>query len=303
MPTCALLLINGKSRSGSTDINAAIKRLKSRGVAVIDEKPERPEHIAKLIRQYRDEIDCVIVGGGDGSMNAAAAALVETQLPLGVLPMGTANDLARTLSIPADVEQAFDIVADGIRHRIDLGCINGRYFFNVANIGLGVHVMRHLSPDLKQRWGIFSYARSLLKALQSFRPFHAQITCDGRARRVRTIQIAVGNGRHYGGGMTVSERASIDDGCFFLYSLEPLSLWEMLKFAPAFRKGQFNTRDPVDLDHGQTVEITTRKRMPVTADGELVTFTPAKFTMAAHAIEVFVPPAYLQNKEELTHAA
>ena len=303
VPTRALLIVNDKSRSGATNIDAAIDRLKDRGIDIIEGRPERPDQIAALIRQHRDAVDCVIIGGGDGSMNAAASALVETQLPLGVLPLGTANDLARTLTIPVDIEQALDIVAGGILHRIDLGSVNGRYFFNVANIGLGVHVSRHLSPDLKQRLGIFSYAHSLIKALQSFRPFHAEIVCDGRRRRVRTIQIAVGNGRHYGGGMTVSERASIDDDRFFLYNLEPLSLWQMLKFAPAFRSGRFENLDPVDLDHGREIEIRTRKRMPVTADGELVTTTPAKFSLVAGAINVFVPASYFENKEELIDAA
>jgi diacylglycerol kinase (ATP) len=303
VPTRALLIINNKSRSGSSDIQIAIDRLKSRGIDIIEGRPERSDHIAKLIHQYRGDVDCVIIGGGDGSMNAAASALVETQLPLGVLPMGTANDLARTLNIPADIEQAFDIIADGVLHRIDLGSVNGRYFFNVANIGLGVHVMRHLSPELKQRWGIFSYARGLIKAIRSFRPFHAEIICDDRARRMRTIQIAVGNGRYYGGGMTVSAQACIDDGRFFLYSLEPLSLWEMLKSAPAFRTGRFENRGPVDIDQGRDIEITTRKPMPVTADGELVTFTPVKFKLLANAIDVFVPASYFDMKKELIHAA
>jgi diacylglycerol kinase (ATP) len=303
MPTRALLLINNKSRSGSADVHEGIDRLRNRGIDVVETKPEHCGQFPDLIRKYRDHVDCVIVGGGDGSMNAAAAALVETGLPLGVLPMGTANDLARTLNIPVDIEQAFDIIADGIIHRIDLGCINGRYFFNVANIGLGVRVKRYLSADLKRRWGVFSYAHSLIKAIRSFQPFHAEITCDGRHRRVRTIQIAVGNGRYYGGGMTVAEQASIDDDQFFLYSLDPLSLWEMLKFAPAFRTGRFENQSPVYLDQGRTIEISTRKPMPVTADGELITSTPAKFSMQSRAIAVFVPTDYFKNKEESLHAA
>lgn len=303
MPTRALLIVNDKSRSGASNIDAAIDRLKGSGIDIIEGRPEGPDQIAELINRHRSDVDCVIIGGGDGSMNAAASALVETQLPLGILPLGTANDLARTLNIPTDIGQAFDIIANGILHRIDLGSVNGRYFFNVANIGLGVHVRHHLSSDLKQRWGIFSYARSLFTAIRSFRPFHAEIICDGHQRRVRTIQIAVGNGRHYGGGMTVSEHASIDDNRFFLYNLEPLSLWQMLKFAPAFRSGRFEKLDPVDLDHGRDIEIKTRKPMPVTADGELVTTTPAKFNLLPGAISVFVPTDYLENKEELIHAA
>lgn len=303
MPSRALLIVNNKSRNGSADIRTAIEQLQQRGFDVIEGKCEKREHIAERIHQYRDHIDCVIIGGGDGSMNAAASALVETQLPLGVLPLGTANDLARTLNIPIDIEQAFDVIANGILHRIDLGTINGKYFFNVANIGLGVHVMHHMSPELKQRWGVLSYGHSLLKAVQSFRPFRAEIICDGRRRLVRSIQIAIGNGRHYGGGMTVAARACIDDNKFFLYSLEPLSLWEMLKFAPALRTGRFENRELVNLDQGQEIDIKTRKPMPITADGEPIGFTPATFKLCAKAIDVFVPASYFELKEELIHAA
>lgn len=297
-----LLIVNRKSRSGAADIEAGITRLERRGIQIIEGTLERPEQIPQLIRRYAKDVDCVIIGGGDGSMNAAAPALVETGLPLGVLPMGTANDLARTLKIPIDIAQACDIIADGLRHPIDLGRVNGHYFFNVANIGLGVHVKHHLSHELKQRWGVLSYARGLIKAIKSFRPFHAEIVCDGVRQHVRSIQIAVGNGRHYGGGMTIAEHASIDDHRFFLYSLEPLRFWDMLKVAPAFRAGRFEKHHPVCLRQGRGIEIITRKAMAVTADGELVTRTPAKFQIVPGAVEVFVPASYLDDKQELTHA-
>lgn len=303
MPKRALLLVNRKSRSGDADIEAAIERLKSRGVDIIDGRLDDPCKIPDLIRQHRGRIDCVIIGGGDGSINAAAPALLETRLPLGILPMGTANDLARTLKIPIDIVQAGEVIAAGLLHRIDLGSVNGHHFFNVANIGLGVHVTQHLSSDLKQRWGIFSYARSLIKAIKQFRPFSAEIVCDGRRRKVRSIQIAVGNGRHYGGGMTIAEEASIDDHRFFLYSIEPLRLWDLIRFAPAFRAGRFEERHPVDIEQGRDIRIATRRKMAITADGELVTHTPAQFGLLPGAVTVFVPQAYLDEKQETSHAA
>lgn len=303
MPKRALLIVNRKSRSGASDPDAAIAFLKRHGIEVIEQKLHRPQQIPELIRASQSQVDCVIIGGGDGSMNAAAAALIDTQLPLGVLPLGTANDLARTLHIPTDIEQACEVIISGVLHAIDLGRVNGHYFFNVANIGLGVHVAHHLSPDMKQRWGVFSYARSLLKAFRSFRPFHADIVCDGRRRRVRSMQIAVGNGRHYGGGMTVAEQASIDDHRFSLYSVEPLRLWEMVRLAPAFRTGRFEGHDPVDIDHGRHIAITTRKPMTITADGEVLTHTPAQFEMIAGAVKVFVPENYFDQQQELRHAA
>lgn len=295
----ALLVVNPQSRCGSAGVDVAIAQLRKRGVEILEPKLERPEQIQELIRRHCNEVDCVIVGGGDGSMNAAAPALMATGLALGVLPMGTANDLARTLHIPADLEQASEIIASGVTHRIDLGLVNGRHFFNVAHIGLGVHVTHHLSADLKQRWGVLSYARSLVKAIKSLRPFHADIVCDGRRRRVHSIQIAVGNGRHYGGGMTVAEEASIDDHRFSLYSIEPLRWWDLLRFAPAFLAGRFEESHPVDIEQGRCIEIATRKAMAVSADGEIVAHTPALFDLVPGAVKVFVPARYFK---EMRHA-
>jgi diacylglycerol kinase (ATP) len=294
----ALVLINLRSKSGTLDIDRAIAKLKEAGICILSKPIEDGEDMARLIHQYCREVDFVVIGGGDGTMNAVAGALAETGLPLGILPMGTANDLARTLKIPFDVEEAAQILVEGRTHRIDLGLVNGRYFFNIANIGLGVQVKKNLSYEAKQLWGVLSYATGLIKALKTFRPFRAEIACDGHIHRVTSIQIAVGNGRHYGGGMTVSEQAQIDDGTCYLYSVKPSSLWEVAKSAFAFRSGQFRAHHPVDLDQGRNIEIKTNRRMAVTADGELVTHTPAKFTVRRAAIMVFVPQAYLEQLSE-----
>lgn len=303
MPKRALLIINRKSRNGTSDLQTIVERLKQGGVDVLPWALDRPEQIPEMIRRHAADVDLAVIGGGDGSLNAAAPALIETRLPLGVLPMGTANDLARTLQIPVDIGQASDIIAGGLLHRIDLGRVNDRYFFNAAHIGLGVHAQEHLSPDLKRRWGVFGYARSLFKAISSFRPFHADIVCDGRRKRVRSLQISVGNGRHYGGGMTISEEASIDDRLFFLYSIEPLSVWELVKYAPAFRAGRFENYHPVDIERGRSIRITTSRTMRVSADGEVVSRTPVTFDMIAGAIKVVVPPAYLESRKEEVHVA
>lgn len=304
MPTKALLAVNSKSRSGASGVDAALERLAHHGIEVFQPPLERADQIGAAIRHHRNEVDCVIVGGGDGSLNAAAAALADTRLPLGVLPMGTANDLARTLGIAIDLEQAADVIAKGVLHEIDLARVNGRCFFNVANIGLGVQVTRHLSSEVKQRWGILSYARSVIAAFKSSRPFHADIVCDGRRKRVRSMQIAVGNGRHYGGGMTVAENASIDDHLFFLYSIAPREWYQLLRLAPAFRAGRFEKRHEVYLDQGRRITIRTRKPMAVTADGEVVTHTPATFDILARAIRVYVPATYFNTElQEEGHAA
>lgn len=300
----ALLLINRNSRNGASDIDAALARLQELDVALIQPDLERPAQIPTLIRRHREEVDLVIVGGGDGSLNAAAPALVEAGLPLGVLPLGTANDLARTLDIPTDPVQACEVIAGGMRHRIDLGRVNGHYFFNVAHIGLGVQVARTISGQAKQRLGSWAYLTALGSALKAMRAFRAHVECDGRSRRIWTSQIAVGNGRHFGGGVTVAEEAEIDDGCFFLCSVAPLGWRELLRIllrARAMHAGRFDRNDPVRVERGRHIEIRTARHMTISADGEIVGRTPAQFELVRGALEVIVPHSYLQT--EVRHAA
>lgn len=297
----ALLIVNSKSKNGASDISRVVTTMNEAGASVISKAVSNKEELTRSILQHSSEVDFVIIGGGDGTINAAAHALLQTGLPLGILPLGTANDLARTLEIPFNIDGAAEIITRGHLHRIDLGVVNGCCFFNIANIGLGTQVKNNLSYEMKQHWGVLSYVRSFIKAVKNYRPFRAEIVCDDHIYRVASIQIAVGNGRHYGGGMTVSEAARIDDGMCYLYSVKPASIWSILKSAFAFRSGQFKRHHPVDLDHGSKIEIRTSRRMPVTADGELVTYTPACFTVRKAAIKVFVPDAYLEKFSEAQH--
>lgn len=302
----ALLIVNPNSRNGASDIDAVQACLVGAGIEVVQPDLQAARGIAELIRRHRAEVELVIVGGGDGSMNAAAPALIETGLPLGVIPLGTANDLARTLSIPVDVEQACAVIAADRRHRIDLGLVNGHPFFNVAHIGLGAHVTHGLTARAKQRWGALAYLAALAGALHAMHAFRADIVCDGKRRRLRAIQLAVGNGRYFGGGSTVAAPARIDDGCFFLCSVSPLGWRELLAAllrAPALRAGRFEAQDPVYVEQGRRIEVHTTRRMAVSADGEIVAHTPVCFELVPAALEVFVPAAYFADREEVCNAA
>ncbi len=291
-PQQALLIVNRKSRNGQTDLSAGLTLLKDRGLTLEEAFVDQPESIPELIRRHREKVDMIIVAGGDGTLNAAAEAVVESGLPLGILPMGTANDLARTLGIPTELPEACVVIAEGHTLAIDVGWVNGVYYFNVAHIGLGVRVTHQLSAEVKARWGVFGYLHSILKAFRENRAFRAHITFDNRHRRTRSIEIAVGNGRHYGGGMTIAEEATIYDRQLYLYSLKPLSLWKLITLAPALRSGRYVGQDGVELLKAQEIIIRTRKPMPIDTDGELRTRTPARFRVVPAALSVYVPEPY-----------
>ena len=234
-------------------------------------------------------MDCAIVGGGDGTINAAAFGVIEAGLPLGILPMGTANDLARTLGIPFDLDGAADVIADGITRRIDLGIVNGEPFFNVASLGLSAELAQKLTRDIKRRWGRLGYALVALNVLAHAKPFRATIASDTETVHVRTLQIAVGNGRFYGGGNAVEKDATIDDQHLDLYSLELDRAWKLALMARSFRYGQHGAWEEVRAVRAQEFDIRTRRPRPVNADGEIVTQTPAHFSIRPAAVTVFAP--------------
>lgn len=288
-PRRALLLVNSQSRRGRQLLGRAIEMLDSMGLELIYRSTKRSSDFQDLIRQYADRVDCVIIGGGDGTLNAALPALVETRLPLGVLPLGTANDLARTLGIPADLRQACAIVAQGQTKPIDVGQVNDRYFFNVASLGLSVSITRQLSGDIKKRWGVLAYAIAAIQALWKSRPFTATIEANGELIVVKTVQIAVGNGRYYGGGLSVAWDATIDDRRLDLYSLEIAHWWQMLPLVPAMHAGRLNECANVRTIEAEAFRITTRRPKAINTDGELSTHTPAYFRVLPGCISVFVP--------------
>ena len=285
----ALLLVNRHARHGQNRITEAIKQLKKLGFDLQEESMDNPQQLPELIRRYQNRVDLVIIGGGDGTLNAAADALVETQLPLGILPLGTANDLARTLGIPDSLPEACKIIAQGQLRRIDLGWVNGKHFFNVASMGLSVQITERLTKETKRRWGVFAYAITALQALWKARPFRAEIRIEGESIRVKTVQIAVGNGRYYGGGMAVAHDATIDDRRLDLYSLELKHWWQIIALLPAMRGGRHTDFRGVRALRGQKIQVYTNKPRPINTDGEITTHTPADFRVIPQALAVLVP--------------
>ena len=297
-PRTALVLMNRRARSGGNPVEPALALLRQSGLVLVQPDPG-DRSFAEIIREHTGAVDLVILGGGDGTLNAAAAALVDAELPLGILPLGTANDLARTLGIPPTVIAAAGVIAAGQTRALDLGDVNGRLFFNVASIGFSANLARNLTAEAKKRWGKLGYAIAAFNLLRQSRPFTVEIDHDGVRESVRTIQISVGNGRFYGGGMAVAEFAEPDDGMLDVYSLEVDHWWELLALAPALRRGTQGRWKKVRSFQATSLSLTTRRPHDVNTDGDLSTHTPAEFRIHRGALEVFAPPVRLRPGQPL----
>ena len=283
----ALLICNAKARNGGCDLDAVRGILRTGGIEPVD-APQGAD-CRDLIRDRADAVDLVILGGGDGTMNYAAPALVESGLPFAILPLGTANDLARSLGLPLDPVEAARFIPTAEARPVDLGWVNGHYYFNVASVGFSAELAGELTADSKKIWGVLGYAVAAVRVLRRVRPFTVTIEHDGTVEKVTTIQVSVGNGRHYGGGMTVEETAAVDDGKLNFYSLEINHWWRLLALLPALRRGTHGRAADVRAFHTQEIKLSTRKPRPVNTDGELTTHTPAHFKVFPKILRVFAP--------------
>jgi YegS/Rv2252/BmrU family lipid kinase len=212
---------------------------------------------------------------------------------LGVVPLGTANDFARTLDLKPGVAPALAALATGQVVDIDLGRANGAPFLNVASLGLSVGATHALHPGLKRRLGLLAYPVAALRAYRRHEAFDVRLEFpDGDREPLELtdlLQVAVGNGRHYGGGNTVAPDAGIDDASLDVYAIRAGRLREHLSVARLLRNGTLVDHEHVQHVVTPAVLLSTDRPHPVNLDGEIAAASPVEFRVQRNAVEVVVP--------------
>jgi diacylglycerol kinase (ATP) len=291
----AAVVINAGSRRGAAAHELAVDTMQRAGVPIssVHRVLSGAELAETLDRVVADGHDLVVVGGGDGTVSCAAGRVAGTDVVLGVLPLGTANDFARTLEIPSNLAEACAAVADGKVVDIDLGRANGQPFLNVGSVGLSVGVTEALSPRLKRYIGPLAYGIATLRAYARHQPFRARLEFpEGDHEPLgleQLLQVAVGNGRYYGGGNTVSPTAGIDDHTLDIYAIPAGPLREHVSIARLLKDGSFVQHDRVYHLTSRRVRLVTEPPLSVNLDGEIATITPTDFTVQRNAVHVVVP--------------
>src|SRR5471032_905003 len=284
-----LLAVNTRARRGRDARTRALAALRSRGHDVLEAPMEPDTDLSATIESFRGQMDVVAVGGGDGTLISAIAGIRATGARLAILPLGTINELARTLAIPFDLAQACALIDDGREHAIDVGYVNDVPFFNEASIGLSTHVAREQTGEIKSRWGMLAIPIATVRSLRSVHPHHLDVTNDrGEVRHFRTMQLTVANSSRFG-GVVENPGAGIDDGQLDLYSIELKHWWYALTVMGAVAAKQFSHAKPVETIRSTHFRVESQHMHRVFADGEPATETPAEFTIAPGAITVFIP--------------
>ncbi len=284
----ALVVANRKAAQVEEALEAGLAALREHGFECIREAPADPAALVEMVRDARSRYDVVVLAGGDGTLNTALPALRGAGAATGILPLGTANDLARTLGLPLEPAAAAHVIATGQVQRIDVGRVNDHYFFNVAHVGVGARARRRLTAERKRRWRALSYPVALFQALREYRPFRVRIDIDGRRRWLLAMHVAVGNGRYSGGGVPIEGDAGIADTLFDVYCIRAVGPAALLRAGGAIWRGEPGPRS-LWRASGRHIELHTRRPRTVTADGEELTRTPAIFDVEPGAVSVIIP--------------
>jgi YegS/Rv2252/BmrU family lipid kinase len=225
---------------------------------------------------------------GDGLIGQVGGALAETTTPLGILPGGRGNDLARVLGIPSDPVGSVGVLADGNVRTIDVGEVNGKRFLCVASCGFDSDANR-IANETRLIRGNLVYAYAALRALVAWRPATFSLELDGEPVENIGYAVAVANSKAYGGGMFIAPDADLADGRFDVVLSGDTSKWRALTSLPKVFKGTHVEDEEVRVLRASEVQVSADRDFAVYADGEHLADLPATLRVLSGALRVIAP--------------
>lgn len=235
----------------------------------------------------------LVVGGGDGSLNAAAGALAGSETALGILPMGTLNHFAKALGIPRDLHGAAGVIAAGVVRNVDVGEMNGKVFLNNASLGLYPSVVR-LRTGMQERLGRSKWSAFVVavwRSLLHYRSIPVRVKVNDEEHQCRTPFVFVGNNVYDMEGFEAGNRATLEGGKLCLYMAQRSTPWSLIRLALRALAGRLQQADDVKVLTAESFRIETpRRRGMVGVDGELVrTEAPLECRIRPRALRVLAP--------------
>ena len=255
---------------------------------------ERPGHGTQLARAaVEQDFTTLVAAGGDGTINEVVNGLMHSShnvtCTLGILPLGTANDLATVLNLPEDISQVCNIMAVGNTRAIDVGRVNGHYFTNNSAVGMEpmVTITQH-----EMRWlkGIGRYVLAALKVIAQAKTWEMHIGWDDDSYEGSAILVSVGNSARTGGAFYMTPKAQVDDGVFDVVFGHDISRFQMITLLPKTFSGSHIGHPQVKYFRTKTLTIKTTPATPIQADGEVIATdaTQIRYEIIPAALRVLV---------------
>ncbi|WP_437224064.1 diacylglycerol/lipid kinase family protein [Planctomicrobium sp. SH661] len=262
-------------------------------------RPESPEAAHELIQFLSETPGMIVAAGGDGTVRATVDSMmsVKSQRTLGVLPLGTGNDLARSLSIPFDAAGAVDVLTSGRVHSLDvMEFQTDRQRGWSANMITGGNTGRYLevmTDEVKQRWGVLCYLRGVVDVIQNLEAFEISLTLDdGPAEKLSVLNVFLANGRTSGGGLIVSPDAAVDDGLIDVMLVLDGDPGEIAGLTANYLLADFQQHDLIVIRRARQVLIESAPPFLLSADGDSIGATPLQVQLYPQSLNVLVGPEF-----------
>ena len=287
------ILVN--PNAGSVDEQTALEETLDRLPDTEVHHTEREGHAEELAREaLYAGVEQVVAAGGDGTLNEVVNGLSEDfgRARLGLLPLGTGNDFARSIQVPDDLEGALAVLREGRTRRVDVARATlqsrSRYFINMSAGGFS-GLVSEKADGVKDRWGPLAYMRAAVDALPELRTFKAAIRLSGAEELdLETYNLVISNGRFVAGGIPAAPQAELDDGLLDLMIVPATTAPKLALLVPQVLLGRHLGSDLLTFRKATRIEIESDPPMAFNLDGELLDEAPSSFEVLPRALEVVV---------------
>ncbi len=284
------LLVNPASAGGKTLrlLPRVEQALDARRAVFRVQRTRGLEHGAEQALRAIEAGELPVVMSGDGLVGAVGGAMAGSETPLGIVPGGRGNDLARVLGIPNEPESAVATLFSGQSRRIDVGEANGRRFLGIVSVGFDSECNRRANEVRFLRSNLV-YVYSLLRTLVTWKPARFTLRVDDQRTRLSGYSVSVANNKAFGGGMYIAPDAELDDGEFDIVAIGEVGKLRFVGNLPKVFKGTHVKQDEVQVFRAPHLELSASRPFPVYADGEHLTDLPASLRILPQALTVLVP--------------
>ncbi|MBI4446004.1 MAG: diacylglycerol kinase family lipid kinase [Acidobacteria bacterium] len=277
---------HGKS---SSNLDQLRYLLRQRGVSYDLRLTEAPGHATRLARELvQGGTSLLVVMGGDGTIGEVIHGMIPSQSVLGIISVGTGNDLARTLGIPFnDVAQSLDIILSGKVRLIDVGWERDRHFVLVLGLGFPATVAEEAN-QMKWLKGSPAFFGAVYKALFRMQEIPIRLSLDEQVMDVTCTSVLIQNARYCGGGQLMAPDAEIDDGMFDVVLVGPIGKWSLMRNFPKVYTGRHLRHPAFSVVRARSVRIESQNPLPKMLDGDLVGTTPVEAHVLHRSLKVLV---------------
>jgi diacylglycerol kinase (ATP) len=245
-------------------------------------------HAAKLVRRYRDQVDCVTVFGGDGTIREVVKGMGDRPLPIGIIPFGTVNVLALDLGISLNPVIATTSILAGHTRRIDVGYLNDEPFLLMVSTGLDAMAVHTVDLRFKRYLGQMSYVLGMIWSALTDRARRIRITIEEKNITDRGYLAIISNSRYYAGPYTLDEDVSIDDGILNLILYKKSGILDTLRLLVNVLINRHRMMPDVSFYSGKVIRIHASRRIKMQMDGDKAPSPPARIWVRKQFLPVFV---------------